>query len=136
MRIIDPKYYPPDGGLESALRQIFSAVEVVVASRDPSSVSNLGPLSADEQEQVVRALPPELPRDRLHFLHNSPQMDKLSSSAIRKALASTADECAEAGGAGAGGSTPAADDALPAHVREMLPECLHGYVEGQHLYRD
>ena len=145
VRIIDPKYYGGEAGLAAALRQIFDAVEVVVASRDPSSASNVGPLSAAEQEALVRQLPDELTRQRLHFLHNSPQMAPLSSSAIRKALAAT-DEAptepaaATSDGVGEGrgdtGSDAAAADALPAHVLEMLPPCLHAYVETQHLYRD
>ena len=59
IRITDPKYYPA-GGLDSALRQIFEAVEVVVASRDASSASNLTPLSPEEQEAAVCALPDEV----------------------------------------------------------------------------
>ena len=144
VRIVDPKYYA-EGGLEPALRQIFDAVEVVVASRDPSSASNLAgaPLSMGEQQRVVDSLPAEVTRGRLHFLENTPEMDKLSSSAIRKALAATADEATDAGG-GADASTAAADatredgvaDSLPAHVREMLPAVLHAYVEAQYLYRE
>ena len=127
VRIVDPKYYPDDG-LEPALRSIFDAVEVVVASRDPSSASAVGALSAGEQEAVVRQLPSELTRERLHFLRNSDDMAPLSSSAIRQALA--AEESAEEGAA----ARPA--DALPPRVRGMLPDCLHGYVEAQMLYRE
>ena len=49
-----------------------------------------------------------------------------SSSAVRGALAA---ETEEGGARGEGGS------ALPESVREMLPVCLHAYVEQQGLYR-
>lgn len=135
VRIVDPKYYA-EGGLEAALTQIFDAVEVVVASRDPSSASNLRPMSADEQEAVVQELPATLTRQRLHFLRNSEQMAPLSSSAIRKAIAATTADEADAPARAADAATDAGCDALPSAVREMLPECLHGYVEAQGLYRE
>jgi nicotinamide-nucleotide adenylyltransferase len=119
VRIIDPKYYPADG-LEPALKQIFDAVEVVVASRDPSGASNLGEMSIEEQEARVNELPESVTQNRLHFVLNSAEMAPMSSSAIRKAV----------GGAENG-------DALPPSVLEMLPECLHAYVESQEgLYRE
>ena len=112
IRIIDPKYYPA-GGLEPALRKIFDSVEVMVASRDPGSASNLGgEMSVAEQEQVIKDLPEAITHGRLHFLLNEPQMAELSSSALRKAVA--------LGDAGT--------------ARGMLPECLHDYVEHEGLY--
>ena len=131
VRIIDPKYYGGKAGLDAALKQIFDAVEVMVASREESSVGGGG--SAAEQEAVVNSLPAELTRQRLHFVHNSPEMAPLSSSAIRKAISAdpkAGGEAAKAGAAAGGESS------LDARVREMLPECLHAYVEGQHLYRE
>lgn len=113
IRVVDPKYYPP-GGMDAALKCIFADVEIIVASREASSASNLAPLSAEEQEAAVRALPDELTRDRLHFLRNDAQLAELSSSALRDAVA--AGEQAKA--------------------REMLPSCLHSYVEQQGLYRE
>jgi len=112
VRIVDPKYYPPDG-LNAALRAIFDAVEVAVASRDAASVGNLDPLSADEQEARVRELPEAVTRGRLHFLHNAPEMADLSSSALRKAIS---DGNADA-------------------VRTILPDCLVNFVEERGLYR-
>ena len=111
VRIIDPKYYPADG-LEPALKQIFDAVEVVVASRDPSGASNLGEMSIEEQEARVNELPESVTCNRLHFVLNSAEMAPMSSSAILKAV----------GGAENG--------ALPPSVLEMS-ECLHAYVESQ-----
>lgn len=136
VRIIDAKYYA-DGGLEAALRRIFDAVEVVVASRDPSSAPNLegSPMSTEEQERVVMSLPADVTRGRVHFLQNSPQMAPLSSSAIRKALAATAEGDGAATSAEGSGGKPS-DDGLPPHVREMLPAVLHAYVEAQYLYRE
>jgi len=113
IRITDPKYYPA-GGLDSALRQIFEAVEVVVASRDASSASNLTPLSPEEQEAAVCALPEEVTNRRLHFLHNEPELAPLSSSALRTALAA--------------GNTRT--------VHAILPDCLLDFVERKQLYKD
>ena len=114
VRIVDPKYYPADGGLDAALRVIFEHVEVVVASRDPSSAANLDPLSAAQQEAAVRSLPADLTRSRLHFLTNAPEVGAHSSSAARAAAA--------AGESGA--------------LLAMLPACLHAYVEREGLYRE
>jgi len=111
IRIVDPKYYVT-GGLDDALRKIFDAVEVVVASRDPASASNQKTMTPQEQEQVVRELPEAVTRGRLHFLLNEPEMAPLSSSALRQAI-STGE-----------GST----------VRAMLPTCLLAYVQEQGLY--
>ena len=58
-----------------ALLQIFRAV----VSRDPTSASNLEPLGAEQQEVRVRALPDEVTQQRLHFMHNPPDV---ASSAI------------------------------------------------------
>jgi len=112
IRIVDPKYYD-SGGLDDALRDIFRCVEVLVASRDPASASNLDPLSAEDQEARVRSLPEDVTNGRLHFLHNPPEMADFSSSALRKAVA-----------AGDGGVT-----------RAMLPECLLQLVEERGLYK-
>lgn len=91
VRIVDPKYYPGEDGLEAALRTVFRDVEVVVASRDPKSASNLAtdgaPLSAAEQEAAVRALPEQLTLGRLHFLHTEPEVAAVSSSEVRRATA-------------------------------------------------
>lgn len=154
IRIVDPKYYK-EGGLEPALMKIFDAVEVIVASRDSSSASGVGPLSAAEQEAVVQQLDERVTRSRLHFLHNDPTMAPLSSSAIRKAIAAEEQQHEpQPPHAHASESTPRRDGgsnsgsgpgvlpegegqaALPAPVREMLPECLHTYVEAQQLYRE
>ena len=86
VRIVDPKYYAP-GGLDAALRDIFRAVEVLVASRDPASVSNLEPLRTEEQEALVLSLSDQVTGGRLHFLRNDPLVADLSSSAVRKAVA-------------------------------------------------
>lgn len=120
IRIVDPKYYGGEDGRTAALSQIFANVEVVVASRDASSASNLEPLSADEQEAaVLGGLPEAITRSRLHFMRNEQQVAELSSSALRGALSS-------ASGEGGG---------LPEQAREMLPDCLHAYVEAEGLYR-
>ena len=127
IRIVDPKYYGGAVGLEAALAHIFANVEVVVVSRDASSAGNLEPLTADEQEAAVHAsLPESVTRARLHFMRNEEGVAAQSSSAVRGALAA---ETEEGGARGEGGS------ALPESVREMLPVCLHAYVEQQGLYR-
>jgi nicotinamide-nucleotide adenylyltransferase len=113
VRIIDPKYYAP-GGLDSVLRQIFNTVEVVVASRESTSVNNLdAEMTIESQEALVRELPEEITQGRLHFLRNEPGMAELSSSALRKAIDS--------------GDTEA--------VCKMLPDCLHDLVEREGLYK-
>lgn len=112
VRIIDPKYYAA-GGLDAALRQIFDAVEVIVASREQTSTSDsIAPLSAQEQEKVVRELPDHVTRNRLHFLYNEPEMAPLSSSALRQAIAEGSRDT----------------------VRSMLPDCLRSYVDDAGLY--
>mmetsp|Transcript_72458 Transcript_72458/g.216203 ORF Transcript_72458/g.216203 Transcript_72458/m.216203 type:complete len:259 (-) Transcript_72458:36-812(-) len=115
VRITDPKYYA-EGQLPQVLERIFRAVEVAVASRDPASASATegSPLTVEEQEAAVASTPAELSRGRLHFLRNDEAMSSLSSSTVRKALV--------------------AEDAGTA--RSIVPECLHGYIEENHLYRD
>lgn len=116
VRITDPKYYGGDGGLDKALRQIFATVEVAVACREPTSVSNLAAeMSVAEQERLVRQLPDELTQRRLHFLAPEEEvMAQLSSSALRKAIAES-------------------DEGT---VRSILPGCLLPFVEGRGLYKD
>ena len=117
IRIVDPKYYPPNGGLEAALKAIFGGVDVCVVSRDPSSASNLAEsadaLSVEAQESIVHSLSAEVTNGRLHFLRNEPEFAGVSSSAIRKAVAG--------GGASASGG---------------VPESIAAYVAEQGLYRD
>ena len=114
VRVIDPKYYD-EGGLHAALGRLFAAVHVVVASRDPAGASAMAPLSVAEQQQAVEsALPAELTRGRLHFVEVPSPLDAVSSSAIRSAIAR--------GDVGA--------------AREMLPACLHAYVESESLFRE
>ena len=114
VRVIDPKYYD-EGGLHAALGRLFAAVHVVVASRDPAGASAMAPLSVAEQQQAVEsALPAELTRGRLHFVEVPSPLDAVSSSAIRSAIAR--------GDVGA--------------AREMLPACLHAYVESEALFRE
>ena len=73
------------------------------------------PLSVAEQQQAVEsALPAELTRGRLHFVEVPSPLDAVSSSAIRSAIAR--------GDVGA--------------AREMLPACLHDYVESEALFRE
>jgi nicotinamide-nucleotide adenylyltransferase len=124
VRIVDPKYYPPNGGLEDALDTIFRSVEVCVVSRDPASASNLAEsdqaLSAAEQERTVLSLPVEAARGRLHFLLNEAEFAGISSSEVRKAVA---------GGSDAGNAPGSAAVA-------NLPECIASYVAEQGLYRE
>lgn len=114
VRIIDPKYYGGPEGLDAALRTIFAAVEVAVACREPSSVSNLAAeMSLEAQEHAVRALPDGVTKGRLHVISfDESQMAGVSSSGLRKAVAE--------------GDGPT--------VRALLPECLLAYVEEQGLY--
>ena len=118
VRVIDPKYYPP-GELEPALTTIFDNVEIIVASRDPASAANLAasgtPLSADEQEATVGELPTAVTRNRLHFLHNEAQYAGISSSEVRKAVASGREDA----------------DSL-----QGLPQCIRAYVAAAGLYRE
>ncbi len=121
-RIVDPQYYSASDSADAradavhaALRTIFSRVDVVVASREPSSAANLDDeLTFAQQEAAVLSLPHEVTGDRLHFLPNEPGVSSDSSSAIRAAVR-----------AGEGGS-----------ARAMLPDCLHEYVESEGLYRE
>ena len=115
VRIIDPKYYGGPEGLDAALRTIFSAVEVAVACREPSSVSNLAAeMSLEAQEHAVRALSDEVTKGRLHVItFDESRMAGVSSSGLRKAVAE------------GDGTT----------VRALLPECLLAYVEQQGLYQ-
>jgi nicotinamide-nucleotide adenylyltransferase len=121
VRIVDPKYYPPDGGLEKALHAIFGSVEVCVVSRDPGSASNLAEsgeaMSAAEQERTVLSLRMEAAKGRLHFLHNEAEFAGISSSQVRKAVA--------------GGADNAPSSAAVAN----LPDCIAQYVSEQGLYR-
>ena len=103
----------PQAGLEVALRSIFDALEVVVASRDASSAAGVLALSVDEQRHMVmHALPEGVTRQRLHFVATEAQVAAFSSSALREAVA--------------------AHDAPT--VRAMLPECLLDYVQREGLY--
>ena len=114
IRITDAKYYSSERGLDTALRSIFEAVEVVVASRDASSVVDLAPLSADEQATIVHSLPEEVTQQRLHFIHNPLEVAGLSSSAARKAFA--------------------AGDGIGAHG--MLPDCILPLVKARGMYKN
>eukprot|EP00419_Tripos_fusus_P049040 CAMPEP_0172836594 /NCGR_PEP_ID=MMETSP1075-20121228/26586_1 /TAXON_ID=2916 /ORGANISM="Ceratium fusus, Strain PA161109" /LENGTH=260 /DNA_ID=CAMNT_0013679841 /DNA_START=90 /DNA_END=872 /DNA_ORIENTATION=+ len=114
IRIIDPKYYENDA-LDDVLRRIFDTFEVVVVSRDPSSASNLDDdMSIQEQERLVQQVPADITQKRLHFISIEPEMSAVSSSAVRKAVAS-----------GDSGT-----------VRSMLPDCLHAYVDAEGLYME
>ena len=69
---------------------------------------------AEQQQAVESALPAELTRGRLHFVEVPSPLDAVSSSAIRSAIAR--------GDVGA--------------AREMLPACLHDYVDSEALFRE
>lgn len=112
VRIMDPRYYG-EGQFPVALRTIFAAVQVVVASRDPASAANLEPMSVKEQRAAaVDSLPKDISADRLHFLEMDDAMSRLASSAARQALA--------------GGDSDGA--------RAVIPSCLHEFVAANGLY--
>jgi len=112
MRITDPKYYP-SGTLDDVLRSIFSKVEIVVASRDPSSASSLKGVSFEQQEAQIGKLSTEITRGRLHFLRTGEGMAALSSSAARDAFAQHDEQ----------------------RALGMVPACVHDFIVQQQLYK-
>ena len=68
---------------------------------------------------MLGGLPEAITRSRLHFMRNEQQVAELSSSALRGALS----------------SAPGEGGGLPEQARQMLPDCLHAYVEAEGLYR-
>ena len=59
----------------AVLSRLFAAVDVVVASRDPSAAGNMPALSAAEQEAAVLSLPSDVAMGRLHFVRTDPEVD-------------------------------------------------------------
>ena len=58
----------------SVLSGLFAAVEVVVASRDPSAAGNMPALSVAEQREATLALPAAVARGRLHFVETDAEV--------------------------------------------------------------
>jgi len=133
IRITDPKYYG-EGQMLAVLSRLFTAVDVVVASRDPAAAGNMPPLSTAEQELAVLSLPAAVMRGRLHFVETDAEVAQMSSSDVREALRALA---LEAGGEGeAEGQGRDGRDASRSVLVTALPACLWDFVQAEGLYRD
>jgi hypothetical protein len=111
VRIIDPKYYPA-GTLDQVLEKLFTAVDIIVTSREVGDASAGNEVSLETQREQVAELAERVGKGRLHFLPNDPVMAQYSSSALRAAIVA----------------------GEPERALTMLPECLHSYVKGYGLY--